>query len=69
MKAYVQMLIHNLDNEVQNPEDRKRVLKRLAEIEGYANSIRDDLWMLSSDEVAEDEVPTRTSFATDESDL
>jgi hypothetical protein len=53
LKTFVQVLSHHLNDDVKCPEDRERVLNRLAEIESFADLIRDDLWTHPSDDDSE----------------
>jgi hypothetical protein len=44
LKAFIELLNHNLIDDIRDEEDRARILKRFAEIQNFADSIRDPLW-------------------------
>jgi hypothetical protein len=60
LKAFIQLLSHNLNEDIRNDEDRERILKRFEEIQNFADSIRDPLWTQALDEDSDDESEDRT---------
>ena len=62
LKTFVQMLAENLNNDVQDPDDRQRILERFEQIQQFIDHLADDLLDVQS---PEDDTPTEPEPTTD----